>query len=142
MKSLAEYTDFYQALVSAMLTYYDKVLKPDEPIRRLTIGFEDLVMKNAIPREENLFDLLEDSSSNSIYASNSIDVRGTNGIGMGDGTANSVFPYGFSKEEHMQQAMLSIKERFGKNAILRAASLQEEGTARLRNSLVGGHNGE
>ncbi len=42
----------------------------------------------------------------------------------------------------MQQAMLSIKERFGKNAILRAASLQEEGTARLRNSLVGGHNGE
>lgn len=150
MKSLAEYTDSYQALVSAMLTYYDKVIKPDEPIRRLTIGFEELGMKNAVPREGNLFDFLENSFGNSIHAnnniyasnSNSIDISGTNGIGRGEGTANGVFPYGLSKEEHMQQAMLSIKERFGKNAILRAASLQEEGTARLRNSLVGGHNGE
>ena len=46
------------------------------------------------------------------------------------------------KEEHIQQAMLNIKGRFGKNAILRASSLQEEGTMQFRNTLVGGHNGE
>ena len=36
----------------------------------------------------------------------------------------------------------NIKGRFGKNAILRASSLQEEGTMQFRNTLVGGHNGE
>ena len=46
------------------------------------------------------------------------------------------------KERQVQEAMLSIKEQFGKNAILRASSLQDEGTMRFRNTLVGGHNGE
>ena len=45
------------------------------------------------------------------------------------------------KERQVQEAMLSIKEQFGKNSILRASSLQEEGTMRFRNTLVGGHNG-
>ena len=46
------------------------------------------------------------------------------------------------QEEHIQKTMLNIKGRFGKNAILRASSLQEEGTMQFRNTLVGGHNGE
>ena len=46
------------------------------------------------------------------------------------------------KERQVHEAMLSIKEQFGKNAILRASSLQDEGTMRFRNTLVGGHNGE
>ena len=46
------------------------------------------------------------------------------------------------RERQVQEAMLSIKEQFGKNSILRASSLQEEGTMRFRNTLVGGHNGE
>ncbi len=46
------------------------------------------------------------------------------------------------KERQVQEAMLSIKKQFGKNSILRASSLQEEGTMRFRNTLVGGHNGE
>ena len=46
------------------------------------------------------------------------------------------------KERQVHEAMLSIKEQFGKNSILRASSLQEEGTMRFRNTLVGGHNGE
>ncbi len=40
------------------------------------------------------------------------------------------------KERQVQEAMLSIKEQFGKNSILRASSLQEEGTMRFRNTLV------
>ena len=46
------------------------------------------------------------------------------------------------KERQVHEAMLSIKEQFGKNSILRASSLQDEGTMRFRNTLVGGHNGE
>jgi DNA polymerase V len=45
------------------------------------------------------------------------------------------------KREHkMQKAVASIKNRFGKNSVLRCMSLQEKATAQIRNKLVGGHN--
>ena len=37
---------------------------------------------------------------------------------------------------------MCVRAAVGKNAILRASSLQDEGTMRFRNTLVGGHNGE
>jgi DNA polymerase V len=37
--------------------------------------------------------------------------------------------------------VLDIKKRFGKNAILKGMSLEEKATARIRNKLIGGHNG-
>ena len=46
------------------------------------------------------------------------------------------------KEYKVQKAVISIKNKFGKNAILRGMSLEEKATARTRNKLVGGHNGE
>lgn len=42
-------------------------------------------------------------------------------------------------DRQLQQAMLDIREKFGKNAVLRAASLQEAATARQRNAQIGGH---
>ena len=39
----------------------------------------------------------------------------------------------------MQHAMLDIKKRFGKNAILKGTDLQEGATARDRNAQIGGH---
>ncbi len=46
------------------------------------------------------------------------------------------------KELKMQQAILEIKHKYGKNAILRGTSLEEKSTTKKRNMLVGGHNGE
>ncbi|MBQ9196404.1 MAG: DNA methylase [Clostridia bacterium] len=43
------------------------------------------------------------------------------------------------KEERIQRAMLEIKGKFGKNAILKGISYEEGATARERNSQVGGH---
>lgn len=43
------------------------------------------------------------------------------------------------KEHRMQKAMLEIKERFGKNAIIKGMNLQEGGTTRERNQQIGGH---
>ena len=43
------------------------------------------------------------------------------------------------KEKKMQQAMLEIKKKFGKNAILKGMNLQEGATARDRNQQIGGH---
>ena len=44
-----------------------------------------------------------------------------------------------AKERRLQDALLSIKKQFGKNAVLKAMSLQEGATAKDRNQQVGGH---
>ena len=43
------------------------------------------------------------------------------------------------KEKRMQEAVLSIKKKYGKNAILKGMNLEEGATAKERNSQIGGH---
>ena len=43
------------------------------------------------------------------------------------------------KEKNIQHALIDIKRRFGKNAILKGMNLEEGATARERNAQVGGH---
>ena len=43
------------------------------------------------------------------------------------------------KEESIQKAVLDIKEKYGKNELLRGISYQKEATARERNGQIGGH---
>ena len=43
------------------------------------------------------------------------------------------------KERRMQEAQLKIKQRFGKNAILRGLNFNEGATAKERNAQIGGH---
>lgn len=43
------------------------------------------------------------------------------------------------KERKMQETMLEIKKKFGKNAILKGMNLQEGATAKDRNQQIGGH---
>ena len=43
------------------------------------------------------------------------------------------------REKKMQQAMLAIKKKFGKNAILKGMNLEEGATAKDRNQQIGGH---
>ena len=45
------------------------------------------------------------------------------------------------KEKNMQNAIIDIKRRFGKNSLIKAMSLQEKATGIRRNNMVGGHNG-
>lgn len=44
-----------------------------------------------------------------------------------------------AKERKMQEALLNIKKKFGKNAILKGTSYEEGATARERNQQIGGH---
>ena len=44
-----------------------------------------------------------------------------------------------AREEKMQEAMLSIRKKFGKNAILKGMNFKEGATARQRNGQIGGH---
>ena len=43
------------------------------------------------------------------------------------------------REKKMQKAMLTIKKKFGKNAILKGMNLEEGATAKDRNAQIGGH---
>nr|MCR5691415.1 DNA methylase [Eubacterium sp.] len=43
------------------------------------------------------------------------------------------------KEKRLQKAMLDVKKKYGKNAILKGMNLQEGGTAMDRNRQIGGH---
>ena len=43
------------------------------------------------------------------------------------------------QEEKLQAALLSIQERFGKNAVLKGTSYLEGATTKDRNSQIGGH---
>ena len=48
-------------------------------------------------------------------------------------------PADLEKERKIQQAMIEIKNRFGKNAVLKGMNLEEGGTTIERNMQIGGH---
>lgn len=43
------------------------------------------------------------------------------------------------RERDIQRAILEIRQRFGKNAILKGSNLQEDAMTRERNEQIGGH---
>ena len=43
------------------------------------------------------------------------------------------------REKNIQHAMIDIKKKYGKNAILKGMNLQEGATAKDRNRQIGGH---
>ena len=106
-RRLSKYTCSLEVLSQAVLELYKETTHPHQEIRQLSVGFDDLVNREAVPWEENLFSSSQDSEE---------------------------------KAYQVERTVLNIKEKFGGNSILRASSLQEEGTMQFRNTLVGGHN--
>lgn len=105
-KRLGEYTNSSKKLVSYFTDYYKKTVKRGYPIRRLNIGFNNLIEDNYL----------------------TIDI-------MGESEEEK-------REHDLQKTVIAIKKKYGKNAILRATSLEEKATGQIRNKLIGGHNGE
>jgi DNA polymerase V len=46
------------------------------------------------------------------------------------------------REKNVQKAVIEIKEKFGKNAVLKGMNLEEGGTTIERNRQIGGHKAE
>ena len=44
------------------------------------------------------------------------------------------------KEKMLQEALVSIRDKYGKNAALKGMSYLDKATMRMRNGLIGGHN--
>lgn len=106
-RRLSKYTCSLDVLSQTVLTLYKDTVHPHQAIRQLSVGFDDLVNREAVPWEEDLFSASQDREE---------------------------------KSYQVERTVLTIKEKFGANSILRASSLQEEGTMQFRNTLVGGHN--
>ena len=58
-----------------------------------------------------------------------------------DGVQLSLFeePADEKKERSEQEAILAIRRKFGKNAILKGTNFEEGATAKERNQQIGGH---
>jgi DNA polymerase V len=46
------------------------------------------------------------------------------------------------KEKKIQETLVRIRQQYGKNAVLKGMNLEEKGTTRKRNLLIGGHNAQ
>ncbi len=46
------------------------------------------------------------------------------------------------RESKLNSAVINLRNRYGKNAVIKGMSLLDKATAQARNKLVGGHNGE
>lgn len=110
---MEEHTNSQTALTAAMMNLYDRIVNKKLSIRRLTITFG-----NIIPEEKKAFHQMN------IFE-----------LGIGDVQKKEVS----EKEKKLQEAILKIQDRYGKNSILKAANLQEGSTVRERNEQIGGH---
>lgn len=145
-----------------VLEIFDRVVDKELLTRRISITANNLVLESEYKRESevasaepeqlSMFDMLAGggapqetepapSKDNSSYSElgeekprDSVVAESTSGSAGNDKSEDAL-----EKEKQVQEAMLKIKKRFGKNAILKGTNLQEGATAKERNAQIGGH---
>lgn len=88
-------------------------------IKKISIGFGDLISKDKIPEKIIQYGLFDDVETLEKQRRQK-EIR-------------------VQKEDSIQKAVLGIKGKYGKNALLRGISYQKGATARERNGQIGGH---
>lgn len=118
--NLKDFTSSTTELMSAIDILFTRITNPALLIRRITIGVsvirEDQV-KKIKPYEQ--LDLFTDYNQLEIYEDKIKEQR--------------------NKEKNLQKAILNIKAKYGKNAVLKGMNLEEDATAKDRNDQIGGH---
>ena len=114
------YTSSANDLLRAVTALYDRIVDPNLLIRRLSFSANKLLSEADAPKEEaEQLDLFTD------YAVKEQQEQA-------DEAAHA-------RERKIQEAMLGIKKKYGKNAILKGMNLEEGATAKERNETIGGH---
>lgn len=119
--NLGRHTSSAKIIMEHMLQLFDRITNPDLLVRKITIGANHVLNENDVPAAsaQEQPDLFTD------YAALEKQQQAENAE--------------LEKERRLQQALLQIKKQFGKNAVLKAMSLQDGATAKERNQQVGGH---
>ena len=118
--NLGKYTSSTREILQAVSELYDRIVDEDLLIRRLNLTANHVIDEASVPAENvEQLDLFTDYEAK--------------------GQRQAEDAAALEREKRQQLAVLSIKRKFGKNAILKGMSLQEGATARDRNAQIGGH---
>ena len=115
-------TSSARGIVNALLALYDEKVEPSLTIRRITVTAdrlerEDMVKAASAPLKQ--LSLFEDAAAQEAKEQAERDRQ--------------------HRERKIQEAMLGIKQKYGRNAILSGASYLDGATGRERGEQIGGH---
>ncbi len=114
--NLSGYSSSTHEIMVAMTALFDRIVNSDLLVRRIYVTACRL--EDAKTAEKDSFEQLD------LFT---------------DPAAQEAKQEALAREEKMQEAMLSIRKKFGKNAILKGMNFKEGATARQRNGQIGGH---
>ena len=119
--NLKKQTSSTKLITEAVMELYDRIVDKNLLVRRINITANKLVDEKSASQSVTFeqLDLFTDYKAKE--------------------EENAKEEEALEREKRMQKAMLNIKKRFGKNAILRGMNLEEGATAKDRNEQIGGH---
>lgn len=120
--SLSRHTSSSKLILKEVLALYDRITNPALLVRRITVTVGRLI------REDSLESKKEQVVQFNLFAE--VDKKSQE---------EAAVEQAEKREKSLQRAMLTIRNRFGKNAILKATNLKEEARTIARNSEIGGH---
>ena len=120
-KNLGKPSSSTRLIMEKMLELYDEIVDRKLLVRRMYVVANHIVPAASVPKEP-AFEQLDLFTDYEQAAQQKEEERAA-----------------LEKEKKLQQAMLAIKKKHGKNAILHGTSYQEAATGRERNAQIGGH---
>ncbi len=119
--NLKRQTSSSNMIIDAALELYDRIINKSLLVRRINIVANHVINENDIKHEEQYeqLDLFTDYDE-VLLKRKEEDEK-------------------LLRERKMQEAVLSIKKKYGKNAVLKGMNFEEGATAISRNSQIGGH---
>ena len=121
-ENLESFTSSTQKVVEAASVLYDRIVDKNLLIRRMNITANNIVEEKAAPQKNKSYQQLDLFTD---YAA--------------EEEQEKQEALRLDRERKLQEATITIKKKFGKNAILKGMSLQEGATAKNRNEQIGGH---
>ena len=121
-ENLESFTSSTQKMVEAASVLYDRIVDKNLLIRRMNITANNIVEEKAAQQKNNSYQQLDLFTD---YAA--------------EEEQEKQEALRLDRERKLQEATITIKKKFGKNAILKGMSLQEGATAKNRNEQIGGH---
>ncbi len=104
-------------MMQAVMELYDRIVDRNLLVRRITVVANRVVSEKKAQKKEEYVQM-------NLFT---------------DYEAEQKKAEALKKEKDIQNALLDIKKRYGKNAVLKGMNLQEGATAKDRNAQIGGH---
>lgn len=119
--NIGEHTNSTKKIMEAMVSLYDRIVDVNLLVRRITITANHTILESDIEKEVSY----EQMSLFTDYAEE-------------EAKAESI-KQDMEKERKVQEAILDIQKRYGKNALLKGMNLEEGAMTKERNKQIGGH---